>query len=47
MAEEQKKVYTCPMHPDVRQEKPGTCPVCQMALVRKDAEGREQSCSCC
>src|SRR5215469_8827894 len=24
--------YTCPMHPDVRQPKPGTCPKCGMAL---------------
>lgn len=25
-------VYTCPMHPQVRQEKPGNCPICGMAL---------------
>ncbi len=25
-------IYTCPMHPDVRQEGPGTCPDCGMAL---------------
>jgi Cu+-exporting ATPase len=25
-------VYTCPMHPDVRQIGPGTCPICGMAL---------------
>src|SRR5216684_5454311 len=24
--------YTCPMHPDVRQDGPGTCPICGMAL---------------
>ena len=24
--------YTCPMHPEVRQDKPGTCPKCGMAL---------------
>lgn len=24
--------YTCPMHPEIRQEKPGTCPKCGMAL---------------
>ena len=24
--------YTCPMHPEVRQEKPGSCPKCGMAL---------------
>ncbi|PJE17686.1 MAG: copper-translocating P-type ATPase [Legionella sp.] len=25
-------VYTCPMHPEIRQEKPGTCPLCGMGL---------------
>src|SRR5436309_254220 len=24
--------YTCPMHPEVRQRKPGACPKCGMAL---------------
>lgn len=24
--------YTCPMHPEVRQEGPGSCPICGMAL---------------
>ena len=26
------RVYTCPMHPEVRQDDPGTCPKCGMAL---------------
>ncbi len=25
--------YTCPMHPDIRQEEPGKCPICGMTLV--------------
>src|SRR3712207_5510789 len=25
--------YVCPMHPDVVQDKPGTCPKCGMKLV--------------
>jgi Cu+-exporting ATPase len=25
-------IYTCPMHPQIRQSKPGNCPVCGMAL---------------
>ncbi len=25
-------MYTCPMHPQVRQPKPGNCPICGMAL---------------
>jgi len=40
-------VYTCPMHPEVRQESPGSCPKCGMALERADAavtaEGEESA----
>jgi len=25
-------VYTCPMHPQIRQSQPGSCPICGMAL---------------
>jgi Cu+-exporting ATPase len=25
-------IYTCPMHPEVRQDRPGSCPKCGMAL---------------
>ncbi len=25
-------VYTCPMHPEIRQNQPGNCPICGMAL---------------
>jgi YHS domain-containing protein len=32
------QVWTCPMHPDVRQDTPGKCPTCKMDLVpAKDA----------
>ena len=27
--------YTCPMHPDVISDKPGTCPKCGMDLIEK------------
>lgn len=35
---EAKKYYTCPMHPQVKQENTGNCPICGMKLiqVRKD-----------
>ncbi len=25
-------IYTCPMHPEIRQQGPGSCPICGMAL---------------
>lgn len=28
-------VYTCPMHPTVVSDKPGSCPICGMALVKR------------
>ena len=30
--EGEQTVYTCPMHPEVRQSEPGTCPTCGMEL---------------
>ncbi|MDQ2936411.1 MAG: YHS domain-containing protein, partial [Acidobacteriota bacterium] len=29
-----EEIYTCPMHPEVRQSKPGSCPKCGMSLER-------------
>src|SRR6478609_9265245 len=29
-----KEQYTCPMHPQIIQDKPGTCPICGMGLVK-------------
>jgi hypothetical protein len=37
----QHDTYTCPMHPTVVSDKPSTCPVCGMDLVRKAREGEE------
>ena len=31
----QKEVYTCPMHPDVKSDKPGKCPKCGMKMEKK------------
>ena len=34
-----KKVqYTCPMHPQVLEDHPGTCPICGMALVKRSGQ---------
>ncbi|RKF22780.1 copper-translocating P-type ATPase [Altericroceibacterium spongiae] len=30
-------VYTCPMHPEVRQTRPGSCPICGMGLELESA----------
>ncbi len=32
-------IYTCPMHPEIRQEGPGSCPICGMALEPEVASG--------
>ena len=37
----QSMIYTCPMHPEVQQERPGACPKCGMALERKIITGIE------
>jgi Cu+-exporting ATPase len=35
-------IYTCPMHPEIKRDRPGSCPICGMALepvtVAADAE---------
>ena len=31
-----KQTYTCPMHPQIVSDKPGTCPICGMDLVPFD-----------
>lgn len=36
-------VYTCPMHPQIIRNKPGDCPICGMALVKKPKAGGAQA----
>lgn len=36
----QKEVYTCPMHPEIIRDKPGSCPICGMNLVKKVMESK-------
>lgn len=33
-----KVIYTCSMHPQIRQDKPGRCPICGMELVPVEGE---------
>jgi membrane fusion protein, copper/silver efflux system len=35
------QTYTCPMHPQIVQNKPGTCPICGMDLVPFDKTNTE------
>lgn len=37
--------YTCSMHPEVITNKPGKCPKCNMALIKKDVDVTKYSCS--
>jgi Cu+-exporting ATPase len=34
--------YTCPMHPEVRQQGPGSCPICGMALEPVEATAEQE-----
>lgn len=36
-----QETYTCPMHPQIIKDKPGTCPICGMDLVKKIATGKK------
>ncbi len=33
---QKKEQWTCSMHPEIIRDKPGTCPICGMELVRKE-----------
>ncbi len=34
-------IYTCPMHPEIRQQGPGSCPICGMALEPEEISAEE------
>lgn len=38
--EEKKQIYTCPMHPQIISDKPGSCPICGMDLVPIESVGK-------
>jgi len=35
--------YTCPMHPQILEDHPGSCPICGMTLVKKSGQASEGS----
>ncbi len=43
MEDHQPQKYTCPMHPEITQDKPGNCPICGMTLVPIKSEGNDPS----
>jgi membrane fusion protein, copper/silver efflux system len=34
--DQQQEIYTCPMHPEIIRNAPGSCPICGMDLVKKE-----------
>ena len=34
-------IWTCSMHPQIRQNKPGLCPLCAMDLIPLETEGQD------
>src|SRR3989344_694948 len=36
--ENSKTIYTCPMHPEVKQDTPGSCPKCGMRLIKSETK---------
>lgn len=36
-----ERIYTCPMHPEIRQKGPGNCPICGMALEPEEVSLEE------
>ncbi len=38
-----KPLYTCSMHPFIIKDKPGTCPICGMELIKKLADSQNQA----
>ena len=41
VASDDTRLYTCPMHPQIRQQGPGSCPICGMALEPLVTAGEE------
>jgi len=42
-----KVTFTCPMHPEVTSDKPGTCPKCGMDMIIKEKEKKDEGMNSC
>ena len=38
-----RTVYTCPMHPEIVRDAPGSCPICGMALEPRTVTAEEEA----
>ena len=43
LAADLERIYTCPMHPEVKQNGPGSCPICGMALEPEEISLKEEA----
>jgi P-type Cu+ transporter len=43
MGQPRKAEYTCPMHPEIVQDAPGSCPICGMALEPRTISAEEET----
>lgn len=41
-SQKNKEYWTCSMHPEVRSDKPGACPICNMDLIKKVEDADEE-----
>ncbi|PIR25218.1 MAG: hypothetical protein COX62_04155 [Deltaproteobacteria bacterium CG_4_10_14_0_2_um_filter_43_8] len=41
--EQENVYYTCSMHPQIKQDKPGNCPICGMRLIKKETQRHEEN----
>lgn len=39
---DKERIYTCPMHPQIKQKGPGNCPICGMALEPEEVSLQEE-----
>src|SRR5437773_9521624 len=39
---QRKEQWTCSMHPEIIRDKPGTCPICGMDLIKKEENRSEE-----
>ena len=41
--QQKEKIYTCPMHPEIKRDSPGVCPKCGMTLIKVDAQEKNNT----